>query len=116
MRPIRIVAALPLIALFAGAAAAQEAACTKQLKMVDEIQMQSRGNGASTVPVEINGNKLNLTFATASTATQISEATAKSLNLPIASGGDVALFDFDGRPTAITSPPPSPWASWRGRM
>ncbi len=83
MRTTSLFAALPLIALFAGTAAAQEAACTKQLKMVDEIQMESRGAGPSTVPVEINGTKQSLTFATASPFTQISEATAKSLGLPV---------------------------------
>jgi len=100
MRKTSLTAALPLIVLFAGNAAAQQAACTKQLKMVDEIKMESKGPGPSSVPVEINGTKHNLTFATAGTATQISEDTAKELNLPIASGGDVALFDREGRPTS----------------
>jgi len=84
MRTTTLFAALPLIALFAGTAAAQEAACTKQLKMLDEIQMESRGVGPSTVPVEINGTKHNLTFSTTSPYTQVSEATAKSLGLTVA--------------------------------
>ena len=84
MRTTSLYTALPLIALFAGTAAAQEVACTKQLKMVDEIQMESRGPGPSSVPVEINGTKQALTFATATPFTQISEAMAQSLGLPVA--------------------------------
>lgn len=79
----KLLAALPLIVLFAGQAAAQEAACTKQLKMVDQIQLESRGPGPASVPVEINGTKQNLTLATATPYTNLSEATAKSLGLSV---------------------------------
>jgi predicted aspartyl protease len=90
-----------LACLFAGAAQAQEAAagaaCTKKLTMVNEIQMESKGAGPSSVPVEINGTKHNLTFATAGTATQITEETAKTLGLAVTGGSEVALFDNEGK-------------------
>jgi predicted aspartyl protease len=65
--------------------------------MVNEIQMESKGPGPSSVPVEINGAKYNLTFATAGTATQISEDTARALGLNITGGSEVALFDSEGK-------------------
>ena len=77
-----LAAALPLSCLFAGAAQAQDAAaaaCTKKLSMLNEIQMESKGTGPSLVPVEINGTKHNLTFATAGTTTQLTEQAAKDL-------------------------------------
>lgn len=100
MRITRLLSALPLACLFAGAAQAQQAAgevCTKKLTMVNEIQMESKGPGPSSVPVEINGVKHNLTFATAGTATQITEETAKALGLSITGGSEVALFDREGK-------------------
>jgi hypothetical protein len=101
MRLSHLLSALPLACLFAGAAQAQEAAagaaCTKKLTMVNEIQMESKGAGPSSVPVEINGAKHNLTFATAGTATQITEETATALGLTITNGSEVALFDNEGR-------------------
>ena len=100
MRISQLLSALPLACLFAGAAQAQQAAgevCTKKLTMVNEIQMESNGPGPSSVPVEINGVKHNLTFATAGTATQISEDTAKALGLDITGGSEVALFDNESR-------------------
>jgi predicted aspartyl protease len=99
MRFIRLFSALPLACLFAGAAQAQDAAgaCTKKLTMVNEIQMESKGPGPSSVPVEINGAKHNLTFATAGTTTQITEDTANALGLAVTGGSEVALFDNEGR-------------------
>jgi predicted aspartyl protease len=99
MRTSHLLSALALFCLFAGAAHAQDAAgaCTKKLSMVNEIQMESRGAGPSSVPVEINGKKHSLTFATAGTATQITEDTAKALGLNITADGEVALFDSQGK-------------------
>jgi hypothetical protein len=96
MRLALLLTAIPLAGLFAGAAHAQDAApCTKQLSVVNEIQMESRGPGPSTVPVEINGTKHSLTFATAGTTTQLTEAAAKQLGLPI-TRGDTVLYDENG--------------------
>lgn len=95
MRHTQLLIILPLACVLAGPAAAQEAACTKQLKLDNEIQMESRGPGPSLVPVEIDGTRQNLVFATAGTATQISEDTAKSLGLAI-SPSDLALYDARG--------------------
>jgi predicted aspartyl protease len=104
MRLSQLANALPLACLFAGAvqapAWAQDAAgaaCTKKLTMVNEIQMESKGPGPSSVPVEINGAKHNLTFATAGTATQITEDTAKALGLAVTSGSEIALFDNEDK-------------------
>ncbi len=102
MRKLHILTALPFACLFATAAAAQAPApaaapCTKQLSMIDEIQMEARGPGPSSVPVEINGTKQSLTLATAGTATQLTEAAAKTLGLNVTSGSEIALFDREGR-------------------
>jgi predicted aspartyl protease len=107
MRHTLALTILPLACLFAGPALAQPAAtpapaapCTKPLTVVNEVQMTARGPGPSSVPVEINGVKENLTFATAGTATQLTEDTAKKLGLTITGDGEIALFDRMGRATS----------------
>lgn len=110
MRRTTILKLLPLACLLAGPALAQPAAapaaapapaaCTKPLSVVNEVQMIARGPGPSSVPVEINGVKENLTFATAGTATQLTEDTAKKLGLNITADGEIALFDRMGKMTS----------------
>lgn len=95
---ILMAAALPLACLFAAPAFGQDAAaapCTKKLTMLNEIQMESKGTGPSLVPVEINGTRQNLTFATAGTTTQLTEQAAKDLKLEI-TRGDTVLYDDNG--------------------
>ena len=98
MRLSHLLTAIPLTCLFAGAVQAQAPEpCTKKLSVINEIQMESRGAGPSSVPVEINGTKHTLTFATAGTATQITEDAAKALGLPITADSEIALFDREGK-------------------
>jgi predicted aspartyl protease len=98
MRTKYLLAALPLTCLFAGNAFAQ--ACTKPLTLRSEIQMESSRGGPSTIPVKINGTDQKLTLATAGTTTQISETTAKALNLET-SRSDMMLPDFTGNLTRV---------------
>jgi len=95
MRTNYLLAALPLTCLFAANAFAQ-GACTKPLALASDIQMTSSNGGPSSVPVKINGTDQTMTLATAGITTQISETSAKALNLKIERADGVLLADEFG--------------------
>ena len=91
---VRSAAALAILAL--ATATAKAAACTPYLRILNSVQMGTTADHTiMVVPVIIDSGKEKLLLDTGGRVSQISRATAKSLDLPIR-GSDMRLSDLAG--------------------